>query len=127
MSDPWDDFVTRLVLPESVSVYPLMAEQIVPPALVVVPDEPWLSSDGFGHDIERYLAIALVQAGSAGDGVGMLHTIVHAVREAGGAGWEIGDVSGVRSTTIPDDGTRFLGSWVRVTYRDCEHQVEAGT
>lgn len=125
--EPWNELAQRITAPAEVNVYPLMAEQIVPPAIVIVPDDPWISSNGFAYDSERYLAIALVLASSAGDGVDQLHTMVHAIREAGGDGWEIQDVSGVRSASIPDDGTRYLGSWVRVLYRDCEHEVSEGS
>lgn len=128
MSDPWDDLAGRIDAPEGVSVYPAMAEQIVAPALVIVPDDPWIQSSGYGWDTERYLVIALVSASAPSDGgLALLHRMVHAVREAGGDGWEILDVSGVRSTTIPDDGTRYLGSWVRVSFRDCEHEVSEGS
>lgn len=127
MSDPWDDFAARISAPEGTNVYPAMAEQIVPPAIVIVPDEPWLQSQGYQFDIERYLAICLVEATAPADGLSRLHSLVHAVREAGGEGWEIHDASGVRNARIPDDGTQYLGSWVSVTFRDCEHTVEEGS
>lgn len=127
MSEPWDDFAARIDAPDGTNVYPAMAEQIVAPAIVIVPDEPWFQSDNFQYDIERYLAICLVESSSPSDGLAKLHLLVHAVREAGDEGWEIGDASGVRSTSIPDDGTRYLGSWVRVSFRNCEHEVEEGS
>lgn len=104
-----------------------MAEQVVAPAIVIVPDEPWIVSQGYGYDDERYLAICLVEASAPADGLAKLHSLVHAVREAHGEGWEILDVSGVRNARIGDDGMQFLGSWVRVSYRDCEHTVEEGS
>lgn len=130
MSDPWDDFAARVqgnIETDEITVYPALAEQIVPPAIVLAPDDPWFQSDAFSYDTERYLAICLVEATAPADGLDKLHRMVHAIRESGGDGWEIGDASGVRSASIPDDGTRYLGSWVRVSYRDCEHEVTEGS
>lgn len=128
MSDPWDDLAARIAIdPDEVSIYPAMAEQIQAPAIVIVPDDPWIASDGYQYDIERYLCICLAEASAPQDALVKIHNMVHAIRNAGGDGWEIGEVSGVRDSRIPDDGTRYLGSWVRVSYRDCDHQVEEGS
>jgi len=130
MSDPWDEFIARIpVDTDEVNLYPAMAENIQTPAIVMVPDDPWLTSEGGGYryDVEHYHCIALAASGDPVSALATLHGLVHAIREAGDAGWEIGDVSGVRDARIPDDGTRYLGSWVRVTYRNCEHQVEEGS
>lgn len=127
MSDPWDDFAARITAPEGTNIYPAMAEQIVAPAIVIVPDDPWITSQGYQYDLEQYLAICLVEASAPADGLAKLHALVHAVREAGDEGWEIKDVSGVRNARIPDDGTQYLGSWVRVSFRDCSHAVEEGS
>lgn len=127
MSDPWDDFASRIEEPEGTNLYPAMAEQIVAPAIVIVTDDPWIQSTAYQYDTERYLAICLVEASAPADGLAKLHAMVHAIRDAGGDGWEIEDVSGVRSASIPGDGTQYLGSWVRVSYRDCTHAVEEGS
>lgn len=127
MSDPWDDFAARISAPEGTNIYPAMAEQIMAPAIVIVPDDPWIQSTAYSYDTERYLAICLVEASAPQDGLAKLHALVHAVREAGDAGYEIGDVSGVRATSIPDDGTHYLGSWVSFTFRNCDHVVEEGS
>jgi hypothetical protein len=127
MSDPWDDFAARISAPEGTNIYPAMAASLEVPAIVLVTDDPWIVSSGYSYDTEQYLAIALVEATAPEDGLAKLHALVHAIRDAGGDGYEIGDVSGVRSASIPDDGTQYLGSWVKWTYRDCDHAVEEGS
>lgn len=127
MSDPWDDLASRISEPEGTNIYPALAEGIVAPAIIIAPDEPWIESSGFEYDTEHYLAICMAEASAPQDALAKIHAMVHAVRNAGGDGWEIHEASGVRSTSIPDDGTRYLGSWVRVSYRDCTHQVEEGS
>jgi hypothetical protein len=125
--NPWDEFAARITEPDGTNVYPAMAEQIIAPAIVIVPNDPWFQSTAFQYDTEAYLAICLVEASAPADGLDKLHTLVHAVREANGEGWEVGDVSGVRSASLPDDSTRYLGAWVQVTFRSCEHTVEEGS
>jgi hypothetical protein len=125
--NPWDEFAARITEPDGTNVYPAMAQQIVAPAIVIVPADPWITDTTFQYDTEAYLAICLVEAAAPSDGLEKLHVLVHAVRDAGGEGWEIGDVSGVRSTSIPNDGTSYLGSWVQVTFRNCDHAIEEGS
>lgn len=126
--NPWDEFAARIDLdPDVFSIYPAMAQQIVSPAVVIVPDDPWVESNAYQYDTESYLAICLVEASAPADGLDKLHTMIHAVREAGDEGWEIGNVSGVRSVSLPDDSTRYLGAWVNVTFRNCDHAIEEGS
>ena len=124
MSDPWEDFAARISAPAGTNIYPAMAEQIQVPAIVIVPDDPWVTSQGYSYDDERYLAICLVETTAPQDGLAKLQSLVHAVREAGGEGWEIHDASGVRQARIPDDGSQYLGSWIHVSFRDCTHSAE---
>jgi len=126
--NPWDEFAARIDLdPDEFSIYPAMAQQIQAPAVVLVPNDPWVQSTAYQYDTERYLAICLVESTAPQDGLDRLHTMIHAIREAGGDGWEIGDVSGIRSARIPDDSTNYLGSWVQLTFRNCDHSVEEGS
>jgi hypothetical protein len=126
--NPWDEFAARIELdPDVFSIYPAMAQGIVPPAVIIVPADPWIVSTGFEYDTEAYLAICLAEAGNPSDALDRIHLMVHGIRDASGDGWEIGDVSGVRNASIPDDGTRYLGAWVNLTYRNCDHTVEEGS
>lgn len=124
---PWDDLASRINAPDGTNVYPAMANVIEAPAIVIVPDDPWITDAAYQYDTEGYLAICLVTASTPSDGLDILHQLVHAVREAGGDGWEIGDASAVRDARIPDDNTHYLGSWVKVTFRDCTHGIEEGS
>jgi hypothetical protein len=125
--NPWDELVARIDVPEGTNVYPAMAEQVITPALVIVPFDPWITSSGYQYDTEQYVAICLVESTAPQDGLATLHAMVHAVRDASGDGWEIGDVGGVRQATIGDSNMKMLGSWINVTYRNCEHTVEEGS
>lgn len=128
--NPWDEFAARVqanIDTDQISVYPAMAEQIQAPAIVLVPDDPWIQSTAYQYDTEHYIAICLAEASAPQDALDKIHAMVHAVRDSGDDGWEIGDVSGVRSARIPDEGTRYLGAWVQVSFRNCEHTVEEGS
>ena len=125
--NPWDELAGLIDEPEGTNLYPAMAEQIIAPAMVIVPADPWIQSTAFQYDTESYLVICLAEASAPQDSLAQIHAMVHSVREVDSEGWEIGDVSGVRSARIPDDSTQYLGSWVQVTFRNCEHSVEEGS
>lgn len=126
--NPWDEFAALIDLdPDVYNVYPAMAQQIQTPAVVIVPADPWIVDTAFQYDTESYLAVCLADASAPADALERIHTMVHAVRQASGDGWEIGDVSGIRSARIPEDGSTYLGSWVQLTFRNCEHTVEEGS
>lgn len=130
MANPWDELATRIqgnIETDEVNIYPALAEGIQTPAIVLASDDPWIESDRFGYDVEHYLAICLAEASAPQDALDRIHVMVHAIRGSSGDGWEINAASGVRSVSIPDDGTKYLGSWVRVSYRDCEHEIEEGS
>lgn len=90
--------------------------QPVPPAVVIRPDEPWRVPDRFCDDLQRYVAVVVVQAASGADGVDKLYelssAIIATLPEA------FGFVS-VGSPIIDEStGSAFLVAPVRVEYRN---------
>lgn len=116
---PWETLAALIDL-EDVNVYPTPQETIVPDAVVIRPDTPWIApGDATWNDEERYAAVVLVTAATPGDGLVRLHTIVHGVLDAARrASWELDNVSSpvVDETT----GTPFLAATISLIYRNCE-------
>lgn len=105
-------------IPQGVSVYPGPASQLVPPAIVIRPDEPWIEDGGsFCDYLEHYVAIAVVSASSPEDGVASLYAIIRgiftAIDEAdSGWSWVNAGLPVIDETT----GTAFLAATVRLNY-----------
>jgi len=127
MMRPWEQLAQALEPVEGepeANIYPAFAEgDLVAPAIVLAPDDPWMEPHAYGYDQERYVAVAAVKA-SAGSlsGVEDLYQLVrHILRRASsieGVAYE--DVSApVIDTTT---GTPFLAVRVRLTYRNCDEE-----
>jgi len=107
-------------LSDGISIYPGPAPQIVPPAIVIRPAEPWIEPSTFCDGLERYHAIAVVTAATPRDGVAELYIIIQAIRDAlvgdPGSKW---DWESVGQPVIDEStGTAFLAAPVRLTYRE---------
>lgn len=109
-----------LVVPTGqVQVYPTPTEQIVPPAIVLGPDNPWVSRSEFCTFGEhRYLAAVMVAAGDTTDGTALLFELTEAVRRSpvrcvdGQGGW-----TETNSPRLSDlGGSPHLVADVRLTY-----------
>lgn len=89
--------------------------QVVAPAVVVRPNEPWMEPDTFCNMLQRYVAVATVQAASAEEGVVKLLAMVSAVVDNLPSGWDWESVGApiIDETT----GTAFLVAPVRLTYK----------
>lgn len=102
------------------NVYSGYAEQLVAPALVIRPDDPWTVPHAFGYDEERYAVIAAVVASTPHDATVELYALVRYVIRATAGVAGVSYVSA--SAPIMDDstGTPFLAASVRLTYRNCD-------
>ena len=109
-------------LPAGTSIYPGPTNQIVAPAVVIRPDEPWLEPGGhFCYDLQRYVAIPLVSASSPEDGIGRLYLMARAIIEAidstvAESGWSW--ISVGSALVDESTGTAFLAAPVRLQYRN---------
>jgi hypothetical protein len=116
---PSDEVVTALLADPLLlaNVYGAPVEQIAAPAVVLRPDEPWISKGR--PEIERYMAIAVVTAASPSQGIAELHRIIHRiladVTALEGWGWSEAGTAIVDEST----GAAFLAARVRLEYRDC--------
>lgn len=123
MSIPSEDLASALeasdALSGGVSIYPGPAPQIVAPAIVIRPAEPWIEQDTYCKGLERYHAIAVVSAATPRDGVADLYTIIQAIKDAlPDTGW---DWETVGQPVIDEStGTAFLAAPVRLLYRNGE-------
>ncbi len=102
----------------AVNLYPAPQEHVIAPAIVIRPDEPWITRGAtFGMDTEHYVAVAVVTASSPGEGLAALHDLVHRVMAAEGDGWAF--VSVGRAIVDEATGVPYLATPVRLTYSDC--------
>jgi len=119
---PWDDLAAVLMAEpalEDVNVYATPTESIVPPAVVVRPDTPWLATAGslYPGDTERYAAIAVSSASSPADAMAELHRMVHAIANAARvAGWQLEEAA---APVIDELISPTLASAVTLTYNNC--------
>lgn len=114
-------------IPDAVSIYPGPAAQLVTPAIVLRPDEPWIEDgDRFCAYLEHYVAIAVVSAASPEDGVASLYAIIHGIFTAidesqSGWSWVTAGLPIIDETT----GTAFLAAPVRLNYRNSGEDEES--
>lgn len=89
--------------------------QVSPPAIVVRPDEPWLEPDTYCILLQHYIAVAVVTASGAEDGVDSLYETVQGIIDALPDTWEFVSVG----APIIDEstGTAFIAAPVRLNYK----------
>lgn len=127
MSSPLESLVGLLVasdgIPAGVNIYDGPTPQIVAPAIVPRPDNPWSEPDAYCRDLQHYVAIAVVSASSAADGVGKLYDIVRgivAAIQSEETPWEW--VSTGAPVVDESTGTAFLAAPVRLKYKNTEEE-----
>ena len=129
--DPWQVLAEQIrdetSLPVGVSVYDGPTNQLVPPAVVIRPDSPWLEvARQYCLDLQRYVAVAVVSASDASSGLSVLYRIQWAVRaatEALGNGWEW--VSVGAPVIDQSTGSAYLAAPIRLEYRNSNEPQEA--
>jgi hypothetical protein len=118
MPSPWVELATfaATVIPDDVSIHSTATDKLVPPALVIRPDEPWREPDRFCADLQHYVAVAVVTASTPQDGTDKLYVIHSALIENLPNGWGFVSVSGI--VTDESTSTPLLASALRLTYRN---------
>lgn len=92
--------------------------QVVPNAIVIRPDEPWLEPDTYCEFLQHYIAVLVVRAASNEDGVDKLYEMALAVVDALPETWEFVSVG---SPIIDEStGTAFLAAPLRLNYKGSE-------
>lgn len=100
------------------NVYSTPPQQIITPAVVIRPDDPWItpSGGGFTYWVERYVAICVVSSSDPESAIGALYDLVSAVVDSTEAeGWAFESVAApvIDETT----GSPLLAAAVRLSYR----------
>ena len=117
MADPIGDLINVLKTKDGLTTVNLsgVRSQVVPDALIIRPNEPWIEQDRFCAHLERYLAVCTVSASTPDEGVSRLLTMATAVIDNLPEGWDWESVGG----PIIDEstGTAFLVAPVRLTYK----------
>ena len=124
MSTPIEGLAALLVassdLPTGTSIYSGPTDNLSAPAVVIRPDEPWMEpGNNFCHDLQRYVAIALVVAASPEDGTTRLYRMAQAIIEAvdsAASGWSW--VSVGSALVDESTGAAFLAAPVRLQFRN---------
>lgn len=125
MAIPTEAFGDHLedTLPTGVNVYRAPANQIVAPAVVLRPDNPWITPQDeatYCFDHERYVAIAVCRAATPKDALAMMRTIALNIIANLPAGWRFDTMSApvLDETT----GTAFLAASLRLSYFNTEEE-----
>ena len=107
--------------PRPPSVQAGLVPQVVPDAIVIRPDAPWIarSADGrpvrFTGNVERYTAICATHVSDPGSALADLYVMAKAVLEAASdEGWDWVEVGALALDTSTD--TPLLVTSVRLTY-----------
>lgn len=117
MSTPSDDLITALRASDALSGANVhgMRSQVVAPAVVVRPDEPWMRPGGFCPLIQQYVVVLTVAAATPEDGTNDLYRMALVVIDALPETWEFVSVG---SPIIDEStGTSFLVAPVRLNYK----------
>ena len=122
---PWDELADLLEADgrlDGVNVSATATDSVVPPAIVIRPDTPWITQDdaSFPNDAEHYAAILAVTASepnALADGTPALHAMAHAVTDiARRAGWMLGEVS---APALDESISPMVTAVVTLTYNNC--------
>ena len=107
--------------PRPPSVMAGLVPQVVPDAIVIRPDGPWISRGGDGRPVrftsnmERYSAICATRVSDPGSAMADLYLYARAVLEAASdEGWDWVEVGALALDTSTD--TPLLVTSVRLTY-----------
>ena len=125
MAIPTEAFGDHLedTLPAGVNVYRAPANQIVAPAVVLRPDNPWITPQDeatYCFDHERYVAIAVARAATPKDALAMMRRIALNIIANLPAGWRFDTMSApvLDETT----GTALLAASLRLSYFNTEEE-----
>ena len=118
MATPWDALASHLVtvLPTGTNIYSTQTSTVVSPAVVIRPDDPWISvtSQSWCIDEQRYLLIAVAGSAEPQDAQIALYAMVQAVIQNLPAGWSFESVGSIILDQSTD--TAFLVAPIRLRY-----------
>jgi hypothetical protein len=118
---PWQELAQSIrAIPGAPNVYEAPPSQVVPPAVVLRPDAPWIARERYGADLERYVAVLVATASDPASALVVIDDLRRTVEQAVDAteGWSFVDAG----TVLVDEttGVPLLASSTRLAYRgDC--------
>lgn len=117
MATPISDLIAVLVAADGLSGANVhgVRSQVVAPAVVVRPDDPWMEPDTYCDRLQHYVAVIVAGAPEATDGIDTMYAMAAAVIDALPQTWEFVSVG---SPIIDEStGTAFLAAPVRLNYK----------
>lgn len=97
------------------NVYPSPSDNVKAPAIVLQPDEPWISpGPALGTLTEQWIAMAVVPAADPRSGVGSLRDALLTVIDVLPDDWALRDVG--RPLLGESTGVPYLAAGARLTY-----------
>lgn len=118
MSIPSDDLIVALRAAQGLSEASVHGprSQVVPPAVVIRPDEPWREPDRFCDDNQRYVAVAVAAGASPEEGMSTLYDLTSAVIAALPTDWDF--VSVGAPVLDESTGVTLIAAPVRLRFRN---------
>lgn len=88
--------------------------QVIPPAVVVRPDEPWRGPATYCDDLQHYVAVAVARAASPEEAMPILYDLTSGIIASLPEGWKFESVGApiIDETT----GVALLAAPVRLSY-----------
>lgn len=114
---PWEDLAEHWRNLGEVPVHETMTEQLDPPCLVLMPDEPWMQPGGFSTDTEAYLSYAVTTASDAAAAQRTLHRLLHFMRHNLPEGWLW--LSAGAPAQRDHQGITYMAAESRLTFSQC--------
>lgn len=118
MAIPSDDLIVALRASDGLSEASVHGpkSQVVPPAVVIRPDEPWREPDSYCDDVQRYVAVAVAKGASPEEAMPTLYDLTSAVIAALPSDWEF--VSVGAPVLDESTGVTLIAAPVRLRYRN---------
>lgn len=118
MSNPATDLIAALRGSDDLSGASVHGprSQVVPPAVVIRPDEPWREPDRFCDDNQRYVAVAVARGAEPEEAMSLLYDLTSQVIAALPTDWEFVSVG----VPVLDEstGVTLIAAPVRLRYRN---------
>lgn len=121
MANPWDELAAYAdsVTDSRVNVYATVTPNIVPPAVVIRPDDPWRETGpAFCFDTQRYVVVIVVAPAYPDDGTALMYDIQNDLLRTLPEGWDWASIGGIVLDSSTD--TDLLASALRLTYRNSD-------
>ena len=127
MALPWEELAAyaATVLPLGTNVYEGPQPILVPPAMVIRPDNPWREPQSFCNDLQHYVAVFVVSASSANpeaDGQRKIYHMTSTLLKDLPEGWSFVSAGGM--VVDESTGSQLLASALRLSFASNDLEEE---